>query len=90
MKSEKLEHTTSKITPLLSQKEGQGSMPILSILIPSYNYNVCSFVHDLLALSQKEQIEVEIISGDYASTKADCIQQNDILEQLPNVRVLHN
>ena len=65
-------------------------MPILSILIPTYNYNVCSLVHDLIALSKKEQIEVEIIIGDDASTKADCIQQNDALEQLPNVRVLHN
>ena len=65
-------------------------MPILSILIPTYNYNVCSLVHDLIALSQKEHIEVEIIIGDDASTKADCIQQNDALEQLPNVRVLHN
>lgn len=90
MKSEQLEHTTNKLTSLLSQKEGQGSMPILSILIPTYNYNVCSLVHDLIALSQKERIEVEIIIGDDASTKADCIQQNDALEQLPNVRVLHN
>ncbi|MBQ2182355.1 MAG: hypothetical protein II400_08940, partial [Bacteroidaceae bacterium] len=63
MKSEQLEHTTSKVTPLLSLKEGQGSMPILSILIPTYNYNVCSLVHDLIALSQKEHIEIEIIIG---------------------------
>ena len=53
---------------------------LLSILIPTYNYNVCSLVHDLIALSQKERIEVEIIIGDDASTKADCIQQNDALE----------
>ena len=65
-------------------------MSKLSILIPTYNYNVSQLVHDLLALSQKEQVDAEIIIGDDASTDADCIQQNQALECLPHVRVIQN
>ncbi len=65
-------------------------MSKLSILIPTYNYDVSQLVHDLLSLSEKEQVDADITIGDDASTDAHCIQQNQALERLPHVRIINN
>ena len=65
-------------------------MSKLSILIPTYNYDVSQLVNDLLALSEKEQVDADIIIGDDASSDANCILRNQELEHLPRVRMIHN
>ena len=58
---------------------------MLSILIPTYNYNACALVRELRALADSENVEAEIIIGDDASTD-DMSWLYDV-ESLPGVRL---
>jgi glycosyltransferase involved in cell wall biosynthesis len=59
---------------------------MLSILIPTYNYNVVPLVSELIQQVSALQIEYEILIQDDASTQADCVNQNLKLSDLPFVR----
>lgn len=55
---------------------------MLSILIPTYNYNVLSLVHKLEKLANRENITFEIIVLDDASTDSISIYENQNINQL--------
>ncbi|MCR5820481.1 MAG: glycosyltransferase [Bacteroidaceae bacterium] len=61
---------------------------MLSILIPTYNYNALKLVKDLYDLAKKEYINFEIIVGDDASTE-EC-EWLEEAKDMPRVRVIHN
>lgn len=55
---------------------------MLSILIPTYNYNVLSLVQQLQKLARRENIAFEIIVLDDASTDTTSINENQNINQL--------
>ena len=59
---------------------------MLSILIPTYNYNVYGLVQQLQGQSLQAEIAFEIIVMDDASPKAEFIALNDKINTLPHCR----
>lgn len=59
---------------------------MLSILIPTYNYNVVPLVSELIQQANTLQIEYEILIQDDGSTLSDIVNQNMKLSDLPFIR----
>jgi GT2 family glycosyltransferase len=57
---------------------------MLSILIPTYNYNVSKLVRELQLQAQREHIDYEIIVIDDASTNQDTIIENQNISLIDN------
>ena len=57
---------------------------MLSILIPTYNYDTFQLVKELHNQALKEGIEFEIIVSDDASSNEDLIARNKEILQLSN------
>ena len=63
---------------------------MLSILIPTYNYDTVQLVKELHNQALKESIEFEIIVSDDASCNADIIERNKEILQLTNGQFYQN
>jgi glycosyltransferase involved in cell wall biosynthesis len=61
---------------------------MLSILIPTYNYNVFPLVEDLHNMAVKENIAFEIIVMDDGSTDAISLKENEKINTLSNSRFM--
>lgn len=63
---------------------------MLSILIPTYNYNVVTLVSTLHKQATKLNIPFEILVLDDCSNRIECIQKNKTIENLPNCFSFNN
>ncbi|WP_298225167.1 glycosyltransferase [Flavobacterium sp.] len=63
---------------------------MLSILIPTYNYNTFLLVKTLQEQAQREQLIFEIIVSDDASTDAQTIRQNEAVRGLEHCQYHYN
>tara|TARA_R110000850_G_scaffold150497_1_gene273261 strand:+ start:175170 stop:176057 length:888 start_codon:yes stop_codon:yes gene_type:complete len=61
---------------------------MLSILIPTYNYNVASLVESLSGQLKEVDYLYEIIVADDASNNLGIVQKNRFINQLPHTRYL--
>ncbi|PZR21433.1 MAG: hypothetical protein DI539_07975 [Flavobacterium psychrophilum] len=61
---------------------------MLSILIPTYNYNVFPLVQDLHAMAVQENIAFEILVMDDGSTDGVSLNENEKINSLPNARFM--
>lgn len=66
-------------------------MPLLSILIPTYNYNARALVESLLSLARAEHLDAEVLVGDDASTTQTAwLDQLSSQESVRVLRAAHN
>lgn len=63
-------------------------MDMLSILIPTYNYDCTRLVHDLQMQAEHAAINYEIIVADDASPIQTYKEKNRIINTIPNCRVI--
>ena len=63
---------------------------MLSILIPTYNYNTLKLVKDLQLQGVKSDIDFEILVLDDASTDIKCITENKEINFLEHCSFLEN
>lgn len=63
---------------------------MLSILIPTYNYNIFPLVKELVSQVSKLEIDFEIICMDDCSTNIENINQNSKIEDFTNCSIFYN
>lgn len=61
---------------------------MLSILIPTYNYDCSRLVSDLQRQAERMGIGYEIIVADDASPSEDCKERNRVINDLPHCRLI--